>query len=217
MLLMNVASLVLCFLASYLLGSIPWGYLLLRWFKGIDIRRHGSGNIGFTNVLRTAGKPLGALTLILDAGKGWLAVAIIAPALGGEGGNLEYFLIAAFLGAVAGHVFTPFLGFHGGKGIATGAGALLALSPAAFGVCIGLWLAVVALSRYVSLASVIAAAALPPAVYYFERRIALLIFMLLAVVLVIVRHAGNIRRLVRGEERRLGEKTGAAGEHRQDV
>jgi len=211
---MNGANLALCFAASFLLGSIPWGYLLLRWFQGIDIRRHGSGNIGFTNVLRTAGKPLGVLTLILDAGKGWMSVAVIAPALEGEGGGLEYFLIAAFLGSVAGHVFTPFLGFRGGKGIATGAGALLALSPAAFGICIGLWLAVVALSRYVSLASVVAAAALPPVVYYFERRIALLVFTLLAVALVIIRHAGNLRRLVRGEERRIGEKTGAAGERR---
>jgi glycerol-3-phosphate acyltransferase PlsY len=214
---MMIAALALCLLVSFLLGSIPWGYLLLRWFQGIDIRRHGSGNIGFTNVLRTAGKPLGALTLLLDGGKGWLAVAVLAPALAGEGGNREYFLIAAFLGAVAGHVFTPFLGFRGGKGIATGAGALLALSPAAFGVCIGIWLALVAVSRYVSLASVVAAAVLPLAVYYFERKVALLVFALLAVALVIARHAGNLRRLIRGEERRIGEKTGAAGEHRQDV
>ena len=206
---MNGANLALCFAAAFLLGSIPWGYLLLRWFKGIDVRRHGSGNIGFTNVLRTAGKPLGALTLLLDAAKGYLAVAVVAPALAGAG--TDYFAITAFLGAVAGHVFTPFLGFRGGKGIATGAGGLLALSPAACGVCLGLWLVVVAVSRYVSLASVVAAAALPPAVYYFERRTPLVVLSLLAVALVIVRHAGNLRRLARGEERRWGEKAGASG------
>ncbi|MCX6348279.1 MAG: glycerol-3-phosphate 1-O-acyltransferase PlsY [Candidatus Aureabacteria bacterium] len=204
---MNVPSLILCFFASYLLGSIPWGYLLVRWFKGIDIRRQGSGNIGFTNVLRTAGKPLGVLTLALDAGKGYAAVALLAPYLAGTGGGSDLFAIAAFVGAVLGHVFTPFLRFRGGKGIADGAGALLALSPTAFAVCLGLWLAVVAGTRYVSLASVVAAAALPPAVYYFERATKLSIFAGLVAALVIFRHAGNIRRLLEGKERRIGEKT----------
>ena len=214
---MNVPSLILCFLASYLLGSIPWGYLLVRWFKGIDIRRQGSGNIGFTNVLRTAGRPLGVLTLALDAGKGYAAVALLAPHLAGTGSGADVFAIAAFVGAVLGHVFTPFLRFRGGKGIAVGAGALLALSPAAFAVCLGLWLAVVAGTRYVSLASVVAAAALPAAVYYFERATKLSIFAVLVAALVIFRHAGNIRRLLEGKERRIGEKVGGGTEPPQGL
>ena len=214
---MNVPSLILCFLASYLLGSIPWGYLLVRWFKGIDVRRQGSGNIGFTNVLRTAGKPLAALTLLLDALKGYLAVSVLAPILAKAGNGSDLFALAAFTGAVVGHIFTPFLRFRGGKGIAAGAGALLALSPAAFAVCLGLWLVIVAVSRYVSLASIAAVAALPPAVYYFEGATSLAIFTGLVAALVIFRHAGNIRRLLEGKERRIGDKVGGRTEPPQGL
>ncbi len=193
--------------ASFLLGSIPWGYLLTRWTTGKDIRRIGSGNIGFTNVLRSAGKPAAILTLLLDGGKGWLAVfwaGRYGLNLSGAGPGLVE--IGAFTGVVAGHIFSPWLRFRGGKGIAAGAGAVLALSPAVFLACLGVWSVVVAISRYVSLGSVSAAAAFPVLMAVFRQPREQVVFAALLALLIILRHRGNIGRLLRGNESRLGGK-----------
>lgn len=193
---------------AFLLGSIPSGYLAGR-AKGIDLRQHGSGNIGATNALRTLGKPLGILVFVADALKGaaavWLA-ALIAPASGPWPG------ILAAVAAIAGHNYTPWLGFKGGKGIATSAGALLALMPLAVPVTAVVWFVVLKVSRYVSVASMAAAAALPIIVallWHFDLggNAALVGFTVVISVLAIWRHRSNIGRLRAGTEPRVGEKS----------
>jgi glycerol-3-phosphate acyltransferase PlsY len=200
--------------AAYLLGSIPTGYLLVRIFKRQDIRAMGSGNIGATNVMRMGGKSLGAATFLLDVLKGccavWLGGALGAWLLP-EAPHRDAQALAALF-AVLGHMYTCWLHFRGGKGVATGFGVFLAASPWAALAAIGVFAVVLAISRYVSLGSVIAAAAFvvfawyfppgprPPAFYAVECIVALLI---------IVKHHQNIRRLIAGTESRFGAKKSA--------
>ncbi|MGD1062426.1 MAG: glycerol-3-phosphate 1-O-acyltransferase PlsY [Terracidiphilus sp.] len=193
--------------AAYLLGSIPTGYLLVRIFRRQDIRSVGSGNIGATNVLRFGGKGLGAATFLLDVLKGsaavWLGGALgawLMPAV-----PLRNAEALAALFAVLGHMFTCWLHFHGGKGVATGFGVFLVASPWAALAAIGVFAVVLALTRYVSLGSILASLAFlvfawffppgphPPVFYAVECIIALLI---------IVKHHQNIRRLIDGTEAR---------------
>jgi len=194
--------------AAFLLGSIPTGYLVAR-AKGIDIRRHGSGNIGATNVLRTLGKPLGIFVFVIDALKGfaavWLTPFLVAPP------TPEWLPVVAAVAAIVGHNYTPWLGFRGGKGIATSAGVLLALMPWAVLAIAVVWFAVFSATRYVSLASISAAAALPVAVallWHFGAggNLPLLIFALLISALAIWRHRSNIQRLRDGTEPRIERK-----------
>ena len=184
---------------AYLLGSIPFGLLLAR-ANGIDLRAVGSGNIGATNVLRTGNKWLAAATLLLDGGKGFAAVWL-AQQLGGDG----WWVPAAALAAFLGHVFPLWLGFRGGKGVATLLGATLALLPlaaVAFGV---VWLGVAALGRYSSLAGMAAAVAVPLAALALGR--ADLAPWLAAIVAVLIwKHRENIARLRAGTEPRIGQK-----------
>jgi glycerol-3-phosphate acyltransferase PlsY len=184
---------------GYLLGSIPFGLILTRLAGLGDVREIGSGNIGATNVLRTGKKGLAALTLLLDALKGTAAVLV-----GARWG--QDVAILGGLGAFLGHLFPVWLGFRGGKGVATYIGVLLGLSwPAALAFC-AIWLAVAALTRYSSLAALMAAAATPCLlVLNGEQGIAALF--LLFTVLLYWRHAGNIGRLLRGEEGRIGART----------
>jgi glycerol-3-phosphate acyltransferase PlsY len=181
---------------GYLLGSIPFGLILTRLAGLGDLREIGSGNIGATNVLRTGSKDLAALTLLLDALKGTAAVL-----LGARWGQDA--AIFGGLGAFLGHLFPVWLGFRGGKGVATYIGVLLGLAwPAALVFC-AIWLVVAAVTRYSSLAALVAAAATPCLlVLNGERGIAALF--LLFTVLLCWRHAGNIGRLLRGEEGRIG-------------
>jgi glycerol-3-phosphate acyltransferase PlsY len=202
---------ILIALGAFLLGSIPTGYLVAR-AKGIDIRQHGSGNIGATNVFRTLGKPLGVLVFFLDALKGFAAVAVasaLAPATGDTG---TWAGIVAAVSAIAGHNYTPWLGFRGGKGIATSAGVLLALMPLAVLAIAIVWFLVFQISRYVSVASIAAAAALPVAIaafwhYGLGGNAPLLGFALLISLLAIWRHRSNIQRLMNGTESRFHRKT----------
>ena len=197
--------------AAFLLGSIPTGYLLVRIFRKQDIRSVGSGNIGATNVLRTGGKGLGAATFLLDVLKGcasvWLGAtlaAAFAPTL--EARNAE---ALAALCAVLGHMFTPWLRFRGGKGVATGFGVFLVAAPLAALAAIALFAIVLALSRYVSLGSILAAAAFPVLAYFLVRgsRPAFFLVVQAAVaLLIIVKHHQNIRRLLAGTESRFGAK-----------
>jgi glycerol-3-phosphate acyltransferase PlsY len=191
-------QLLLALAFGYLLGSIPFGLLLTRLAGLGDIRAIGSGNIGATNVLRTGNKLLAAATLLGDALKG--TVAILIAARWGEGAAL-----AAALGAFLGHLFPIWLGFKGGKGVATFIGCLIGLNPWAALVFAVVWLAIAFLSRYSSLAALVASAATPAALYALGSGPAAVLFVVLAVLLWI-RHRANIARLMSGQENRIGSK-----------
>ena len=196
---------LLALLVGYLLGSIPFGLLLTRWAGLGDVRSIGSGNIGATNVLRTGHRGLAAATLALDLLKGTLAVLIVYAmakrAVGFEAYRLTYL---AGLGAVLGHLFPLWLGFHGGKGIATFIGVLLGLHwPAAAVFCL-IWLGVAAVWRYSSLAALSATAGV--IVYYLIFGQAGLPYVLVMAALVTLKHHANIRRLLAGQESRIGVK-----------
>jgi len=189
---------------AYLLGSIPFGLLIVKALGGPDIRAIGSGNIGAANVTRNAGKLAGILTLLLDAGKGYAAVWLAAHY---THGNIRWMMIAAVC-AVVGHMFPIWLGFKGGKGVATGLGVFLPICWQAVAAAIVLWLAVVIFWRYSSLGSISAAVALPLFVYllYAPGHAPPEFFTLGTVVislLVLIKHRPNIARLVAGEEPRL--------------
>jgi glycerol-3-phosphate acyltransferase PlsY len=205
---MDPLTTLLVLAAAFFLGSIPTGYLVAR-AKGVDIRQHGSGNIGATNVLRTLGKPLGIFVFAVDALKGFAAVWL--PHFLATAPAPEWLPVAAAVAAIVGHNYTPWLGFRGGKGIATSAGVLLALMPWAVLVIAVVWFVVFSATRYVSLASMSAAAALPVAVallWHFGAggNLSLLIFALLISALAIWRHRSNIQRLRNGTEPRIERK-----------
>jgi glycerol-3-phosphate acyltransferase PlsY len=180
--------------ASYLLGSIPFGYLLVRIFRGEDVRRSGSGNIGATNVSRKS-PVLGVLTLLLDATKGTAAV-ILASSL------------AALL-AVAGHIFPIWLNFRGGKGVATGLGSFVIIAPKAVLVAVAIFVVLVLVFRFVSLGSVVAVAAFPLLAWLLDEYASdwvALSLISLASLLIVVKHHANIRRLLAGIENRFGSR-----------
>ena len=189
---------------AYLLGSIPFGYLLVRIFRKQDIRTTGSGNIGATNVARSGAKGLGILTLILDAAKGYLAVAIAVH----FAGPLSTLAIAAAVAAVFGHIFPVWLGFKGGKGVATALGVFLALVPWVALATLPIFLIVAFATRYVSLASVVAAACVPfLAVWLVHPHSEMLLIGLSLISLIsIVKHHANISRLLSGTESKFGSK-----------
>jgi glycerol-3-phosphate acyltransferase PlsY len=189
---------------GYFLGSIPFGYLLVRATGGGDIRFQGSGNIGATNVARASGWTVGVATLVLDAAKGFFAVWLSGRF---SGGNIRIMMYAG-LAAILGHVFPVWLRFGGGKGVATALGVFLAICWPAAAVAVVLFLLVASFWQYVSLASISAAAALPLLIYLLYAPghappAAVSFCTLLAAVLVIVKHRNNIERLLAGTEPRL--------------
>jgi len=186
--------------ASYLLGSIPFGLVLTRLAGFGDVRNIGSGNIGATNVLRTGNKPLAAATLLLDGGKGAAAVII-----GGAYWGPDIAIVAA-LGSLIGHLFPVWLRFRGGKGAAIGLGILLALAwPVGIAACLT-WFAVAVVFRYSSLAALVAFATAPAFAWWLADPQAMEFAAFMAVV-IWLKHAGNILRLVRGQESRIGKKS----------
>src|SRR4051812_28172952 len=211
-------------IVAYLLGSIPFGYILVRLFRKQDIRQSGSGNIGATNVARSGAKGLGIVTLLLDAAKGYAAVAIAgwisstAPHRVNayrDGSpyseDHSFFLCCAIAAifAILGHMYPVWLKFKGGKGVATGVGVFLALAPMAVGLVLVLFFVVVWCSRYVSLGSIVATAALPILAWALYRRsVSQIVFVAaaFAAFMIIAKHHQNIRRLLAGTEHRLGEK-----------
>src|SRR5262245_37812532 len=197
---------VLALLTGYLLGSLPFGLLLTRWAGFGGVPATGSGNIGATNVLRTGHKGLAATTLLLDLLKGTIAVLIVYEVakrfVAFEAYRLAY---VAGLGAVVGHLFPVWLGFRGGKGVATFIGVLLGAHWPAAVVFALVWVAVAAVWRYSSLASLSATAGV--VVYYLVFGQAGLIFVLAMAALIVVKHQANIRRLLDGAEARIGAKT----------
>jgi len=195
--LIDVVSNPLLVVFAYFLGSIPVGVILGK-LKGVDPRKTGSGNIGATNVMRAAGKKLGVITLILDAAKGFVPVAL-ATALG------VHVYVIALVGLVAflGHVFPVFLRFRGGKGVATALGVYLAVSPVTILGAFVVFVIVAAIWRYVSLASMIGAMVVPIGLYLIGAPLAFVIMAGLIALVVIIRHKDNITRLVKGSESKL--------------
>jgi glycerol-3-phosphate acyltransferase PlsY len=191
-------------LISYLLGSIPFGYLIVRARQGRDVRGAGSGNIGAANVTRVAGTIAGIATLLLDAAKGYLAVYIAGRL---TGSNIRWMMVAALF-AVLGHLFPVWLSFRGGRGVATGLGAFLPICQEAVVAAFVIWIAVVVFWRYISLGSIIAAAALPLLVYvlyapgHAPPHVVSVITVAISV-LIIWKHQPNIGRLINGTESRL--------------
>jgi acyl phosphate:glycerol-3-phosphate acyltransferase len=198
---MNARDLLLV-LGGYLLGSVSFAVLLVRRRTGRDIREEGSGNAGATNVLRSHGKGLALAVALADAGKGAAAVALARlftadPRVAS----------AAGLAAIVGHVFPLFYGFRGGKGVATAIGAFLALAPLPTLICVAAFVLIVAGSRYVSLGSVLSMCLLPPvAGLLFHAPRPVVVAAAGASVLIVFKHLENLKRLARGEERRLGGK-----------
>jgi glycerol-3-phosphate acyltransferase PlsY len=193
---------------AYLLGSIPFGYILVRLFRKEDIRATGSGNIGATNVVRSGAKGLGILTLLLDLLKGFAAVKIAAHFAPGAPGFPSDLAVAAGIAAVLGHIFPIWLRFKGGKGVATGLGVDLALAPLAALCSLGIFIVVLAITRYVSLASILAAFMLPVfcLVLMPDRSPVFVGGMIFLALLVIAKHHANIARLMQGKESRFGSK-----------
>ncbi len=210
---MSLFLIVVC--VAYLLGSIPFGFLLVLLVNKEDIRAKGSGNIGATNVLRSGAKGLGILTFVLDGAKGYAAVAV-ADFLGRNQGAVTQHNLAILAGlfAILGHIFPVWLRFKGGKGVATAFGVFLALCWVAALSALGLWIAILVLTRYVSLASILAAVVLPfltlwlsPGRYGYASGVVVFV----CCWIVIVKHWQNIQRLVQGTEHGFGasRKTGA--------
>ena len=185
---------------AYLLGSIPFGYILVKCAEGKDIRSLGSGNIGASNVFRR-NRGAGMLTLLLDAGKGYLAVVLA----GLMGGGLKWQAAAVF--AIVGHVFTVWLRFQGGKGVATGCGAYMALSAPAVATTLVVFVLVVAATRYVSAASIAATALFPLWAHLYGVPSAVILWTSIGAALIIGKHHENIRRLLAGTENRLVLRT----------
>lgn len=189
---------------AYLLGSVPFGLLIARLQGGVDLRRVGSGNIGATNVLRTLGKGAAALTLVGDIGKGALAVGI-----GRALGVSPTLLASIALAAVVGHLLPVFLGFRGGKGVATTLGVVLAAMPAVGVLLLVIWILVATIWRYSSLAALVAAAALPVLAWGLDGRPVMVVLAGTLFLLVLLRHRGNIARLWQGTEGKIGQKVAA--------
>ena len=200
---MNSAA-ALWLLASYFLGAIPTGYLSGRLLRGIDLREHGSRNLGATNVYRTLGWRYAIPVGLFDIAKGAVPVLVFAP----RASESQLFALACGIAAILGHVFSVFVRFRGGKGVATAAGVMLGLTPLALGVAALIWLVVVALTGYVSLASIAGAVILPLAVYLLERpdRPEILWLDALVAAAIIWLHRANIRRLLNGTENRFGRR-----------
>ncbi|MGI4830176.1 MAG: glycerol-3-phosphate 1-O-acyltransferase PlsY [Janthinobacterium lividum] len=196
---------------AYLLGSIPFGYLLVRFFRKEDIRAQGSGNIGATNVARAGGKSLGIVTLLLDLAKGLVAVLLARHLVPGLPGFPSDLAVLAAVAAVLGHIFPVWLNFRGGKGVATALGVFLALAPTVALAGVGVFALVVLATRLVGLASVAAAALFPVfALLLMPDRTPVFVGgVMLISLLVIIKHQGNIARLLQGTEPRFGSKNGS--------
>ncbi|MDX9702486.1 MAG: glycerol-3-phosphate 1-O-acyltransferase PlsY [Candidatus Auribacterota bacterium] len=202
---MNYAYFVLYLLCGYLIGSIPPAYILGRIVKKIDIREHGSGNVGFTNALRVLGVVPGVTTLVIDIVKGFLPVWLIGYYGLFVSGHcsipVDVGMALCGIAVISGHNWPVYIGFKGGKGVATGCGVFLAIAPFSTLLTVSLWIIVLALFKIVSIASIIAVSVLPVImILLHESPVIIMIAVVLAFVIVI-RHRENIKRLLKGEER----------------
>ncbi|HBT46433.1 MAG TPA: acyl-phosphate glycerol 3-phosphate acyltransferase [Peptococcaceae bacterium] len=192
---------LLVLLGSYLLGSLPTAYVVARYLKGFDIRRRGSGNIGATNAFRTMGTGPGLAVLAVDVLKGTIPV-LLGRAVGGD-----WMAVLAGMAAMAGHNWSVFLAFQGGRGVATAAGVFLGLAPYALFWAFLVWLLVLLITRYVSLSSVVAAASAPVILLLLRGPLPYFLFTLVAAGIIIYRHRPNIKRLLAGREPKIGERS----------
>ena len=202
---------------SYILGSISFAWIIAKVFKNIDIRKYGSKNPGATNVYRTISKPLGVITLILDVLKGFIPVYFVPYFFifftdKGIVVSVIYYTIIVALLVILGHVFSIFLNFKGGKGVAVGLGVFLAINPIATLCSLAVFIVIVVLTRYVSLSSIVASIVLPIGIYFFSKyniiqsnSYEFLIFSIIVVSLVIIRHISNIKRLLNGTENKISD------------
>jgi len=200
---------ILLVAAAYLLGAFPTSYLAGRLTRGIDLRLHGSGNLGASNTFRVLGPRVAAPVMVLDVAKGFIPAWFFPLLAGGPAGA---WALAYGAAAVVGHVFPVYLRFRGGKGVATAGGVFLALSPSAVGVALAVWLTVLGVWRMVSLASMSAALALLATLASLDRRPLVVGLGALMAAFVIFAHRDNIGRIARGEEYRFGRRGGAAAE-----
>ncbi len=191
---------------AYLLGSIPTAYLFGKAKKGIDIREHGSGNVGATNAFRVLGKLPGILVLAIDIIKGAVAVTLL-PRLIKQVTPIDYSWLLATLGmlAIAGHIWTPFLQFKGGKGVATSLGVFLFLDPISTLIALGVWLVTLLLFRYVSISSMTAAITLPVAMASFLRPFPTVLVSSIACIIICYKHKSNLQKLLLGTEKKIGK------------
>ncbi len=212
-------SLVVVAVAGYLIGSIPFGLLIARWVAGVDLRTVGSGNIGATNVTRVVGRKWGAVALALDAGKGAIPTGALPILTGVAAGELLHASVLGGVAAILGHMFSPWLGFRGGKGVATAMGVVIVLAPMGFLAALATFVLLLAITRIVSVGSI--GAALSFAVtqwfllqphFWSESRWSLGAFSLGVPALIIFQHRSNIRRLLRGEEHAFRKKSPAPTE-----
>lgn len=195
-------------LISYLIGSIPTSYIFGKVLRGIDIRQFGSGNVGATNVYRVVGKLPGALVLVIDVLKGLLCVTLVASLFLRLGimMDAEIYRLSLGLAAIIGHIWTVFLKFKGGKGVATSAGVLIGIAPKIFVLGLIIWIAVFLWKRYVSLSSISSAVSIPVFFSILSYPASYVIFTSLICAIMVYKHLPNIRRLVRGEESKIAFK-----------
>ncbi len=198
-------SYIIILIIAYLLGNISTSYIIAKRLAGVDIRTQGSGNAGSTNVLRTLGKKAGAMTFIGDLLKGIIAVFIGYTIA--KFANIDIVIAGyvAVFGVVCGHNWPAFLGFRGGKGVATSLGAMIAVNPIIALSCFGLFLIIVAITKYVSLGSVVGIAASPVIMMFLNNKNGVIITLFLTIS-VIYTHRENIKRLINGTERKIGQK-----------
>ena len=200
----NPLSIIAGILAAYFLGAIPTSFIFAKFLKGIDIRQVGSGNVGATNVFRAVGKLPALFVLLIDISKGAVAATLIAKYFYSSNDIFDYISYRALLGyiAICGHVWPIFLGFRGGKGVATIIGATITLAPFVFALSGIVWLVVFFLTNYVSLASIAMAVSLAISASILNQAFPIIIFTIAACGLSVYKHRENIKRLVRGEERK---------------
>jgi glycerol-3-phosphate acyltransferase PlsY len=199
----GVLVMVLALLGCYLIGSFPTGYLLVRWLKRLDVRATGSGNVGATNVARVAGTKTGAVVLLIDIAKGLLAAAVVAPWLLDDPSPTA--ILGCGLAAIIGHDFPIWLGFRGGKGVATTIGVLLVTMPVVAAVGLSAWTVCFLIWRYVSVASLALAASIPLGQLAMRHGLAQILLGAAVALLLVGKHRANIARLVQGLEGRFGQ------------
>jgi len=201
--------------AAYLVGSLPFAYVAGLWLRGVDVRTVGSGNVGGTNVMRVAGKAWGALVIALDLGKGVCAAGLIGGVFYRDGMpvSAELFRVICGAAAVLGHNWPVWLGFHGGKGVATSVGVFFAVTPIPAACALGTWFVMVGLTRIVSISSMVASLSLTGWNVLFGRPIEYTIAGAVLAVLIVVRHRSNIKRLLKGAELSAFESDRPAASH----
>jgi glycerol-3-phosphate acyltransferase PlsY len=209
---MNIAYIILAVIGGYLLGSISTAVWTGKLFHGIDVREHGSGNAGATNVIRVLGWKTGVPVMIIDVGKGWLAASLpVIFGLAEKGsGTITTLQIVTGMAAIIGHVYPVFSGFRGGKGVGTTFGVLLALHPLLTLSCLGVFLAVLFITGYVSVSSMSAGIAFPILLFtvFSTPSVVFQVFSVIVAVALVITHRTNIKRLIKGEESKFIRKNG---------